>query len=82
MRYLQKTLAEKDYEMEKNNRENSKILEKIENVLEQNKTIARGLSFMHERINEPRNNPPQQRMPFKPVQQKTSMMEGASGRVP
>lgn len=73
-----KTLAEKDYEIEKNNRENTKILEKIENVLDQNKTIARGLSLVHERINEPQNNPPQQRqsMPFRQTQ-KNPMMGGA-----
>jgi hypothetical protein len=48
-----KALAEKDFDIEKNNRENAKILEKIENVLEQNKTIARGLTLMHDKINEP-----------------------------
>jgi hypothetical protein len=80
-----KTLAEKDVDTEKNNRENAKILEKIENVLEQNKTIARGLTLMHDKINEPQQTyPPQmpgpripiqqkQQQPFKPVQ-KTSMM--------
>lgn len=82
-----KALAEKDYEIEKSNKENAKILGKIENVLEQNKTIARGLTLMHDKINEPRNNPPQmqersiinqQKMQFKPVQQKISAMEGAS----
>lgn len=82
-----KALAEKDYEIEKNSKENVKILEKIENVLEQNKTIARGLSLMHERISEPRNSSSQmqeksiintpQKLPFRPIQ-KTSMMEGAS----
>lgn len=50
-----KALAEKDFEIEKNNRENMKILEKIENVLEQNKTIARGLTLMHDKINEPKS---------------------------
>jgi hypothetical protein len=50
-----KALAEKDFDMEKNNRENAKILEKIENVLEQNKTIARGLTLMHDKISEPSN---------------------------
>lgn len=49
-----KALAEKDFELEKSNRENAKLLEKIENVLEQNKTIARGLTLMHDRINEPK----------------------------
>jgi hypothetical protein len=86
-----KALAEKDYELEKSNKENAKILEKIENVLEQNKTIARGLTLVHDRIGEPRSIPPQmheksimhssspQRLPFRPPIQKTSTMEGASG---
>jgi chromosome segregation ATPase len=50
-----KALAEKDFELEKINRENMKLLEKIENVLEQNKTIARGLTLMHDRIGEPKS---------------------------
>lgn len=84
-----KTLAEKDFDLEKNNRENTKILEKLDNVLDQNKTIARGLSLMHDKIKEPPNYysqqpvpkmPPQQKppQPFKPVQPKTSAMEGVS----
>jgi hypothetical protein len=48
-----KALAEKDFDVEKNNRDNTKILEKLENVLEQNKTIARGLTLMHDKITEP-----------------------------
>jgi len=81
-----KALAEKDFDIEKNNKENMKILEKIENVLEQNKTIARGLTLMHDRINEPQNPSsqmleprtlPLQRLPFKPIQ-KTFSIEGIS----
>ena len=79
-----KALTEKDFDIEKNNRENAKILEKIENVLEQNKTIARGLTLMHDKIIEPQSYTPQlptapklpkQQKPqqFKPVQ-KTSLM--------
>lgn len=82
-----KTLAEKDFDIERNNKENMKILEKIESVLEQNKTIARGLTLMHDKINESPIYPPQmpgaripppQKLPFKPVQQKISIMRGAS----
>jgi seryl-tRNA synthetase len=81
-----KALTEKDVDIEKNNRENAKILEKIENVLEQNKTIARGLTLMHDKINEPQNYSPQipeSRIPiqqkplFKPVQ-RTSMVGSIS----
>jgi hypothetical protein len=78
-----KALAEKDFEVEKNNKENAKILERIEDVLEQNKTIAKGITFMHDKINEPSNyqnqmpsskvSPPQ-KLPFRPVQ-KTSILE-------
>ena len=77
-----KALAEKDFEIEKSNRENAKILGKIENVLEQNKTIARGLSLMHDRINEPQGNSSQmsgqrlplpQRLPFRPIQKIPAM---------
>jgi hypothetical protein len=82
-----KVLAEKDFDIEKNNRENARILEKLENVLEQNRTIARGLTLMHDKINEPSNTnsnqgyypsqssqryPSQQPPLFKPAQ-KTSM---------
>jgi hypothetical protein len=81
-----KALTEKDFDIEKNNKENMKILEKIENVLEQNKTIARGLTLMHEKISEPPKFstpaqgpriPPPQKLPFKPVQ-KNFMAEGPS----
>ena len=69
-----KALAEKDFEVEKSNKENIEILGKIDNILDQNKTIAKGLSLMHERIDEPQNYPPRnpplrgpplQRMPIK-----------------
>ena len=64
-----KALAEKDFEIEKNNRENMKIPEKIENVLEQNKTIARGLTLMHDKINEPKSYiSPMERPPMQSMQ--------------
>ena len=73
-----KALAEKDFDIEKNNRENAKILEKIENVLEQNKTIARGLTLMHEKIVEPTAvyspQVPQQRMPQRPLSEETKQL--------
>jgi hypothetical protein len=87
-----KALTEKDYEVEKNNRDNAKILERMEGVLEQNKTIARGLTLINDKISGPQSspqmNPPQMReksimhlapkAPFKPAQN-TSVMEGTSG---
>jgi hypothetical protein len=45
-----KSLAEKDFESEKISKDNKKILERIEAILEQNRTIARGLTLMNEKI--------------------------------
>ncbi len=42
-----KALAEKDFEVEKDNKE---VLDKMNILLDQNKVLARGLSLMHERI--------------------------------
>ncbi|MCX6750732.1 MAG: hypothetical protein NTZ83_04700 [Candidatus Pacearchaeota archaeon] len=87
-----KALAEKDFDVDKNNRDNTKLLEKLENVLEQNKTIARGLTLMHDKITEPLNSQTyypsqlsmsrmqpqiQQQQSFKPAQ-KTSLVGGVS----
>lgn len=81
-----KALAEKDVDTEKNNKQNAKILGRIEEVLEQNKTIARGLTLMHDKINEPPSYPqhaPAPRMPmqqrpqYRPAQ-KTSVAGGVS----
>ena len=55
-----KTLATKEIEKGKGNEETKKILEKIENLSEQNKIIARGLTLLHE----PNENP--QRQQFQP----------------
>jgi len=73
-----KALAEKDFEIEKGNKENVKIIEKIENVLEQNKTIARGLSLMHDKMPGPKSSSSQMhersiihsppKLPFRPIQ--------------
>lgn len=43
-----KALAEKEYGSEKGNKDNEKIIKKIDNLFEQNKIIARGLSLLHE----------------------------------
>lgn len=75
-----KALAEKDFDIEKNNRENAKILEKIENVLEQNKTIARGLTLMHDKINEPAANYPPQRLPPRPLSENTKQLLDLKGK--
>lgn len=43
-----KSLAEKDFNMEQKNKENEQIFEKLNSIAEQNKTIARGLTLIHE----------------------------------
>ncbi len=47
-----KSLAEKDFELDRSNKDNRKIMEKIEGILDQNRTIARGLTLMNEKIEE------------------------------
>ena len=42
-----KAIAEKDFDLGKGNKE---VLERLDNLLDQNKTLARGLTLMHERI--------------------------------
>ncbi len=64
-------LAKKEFDYSKEEKDNKKILEKIDNVLDQNKTIARSLALMHEvthgaeieeelQANPPRQQPPAQ----------------------
>jgi len=43
-----KTLAEKDFNLEKGSEGEKEITNKIDNLLEQNKIIARGLTLLHE----------------------------------
>lgn len=63
-----KTLAERELDLDK--KENKKIMEKIDNLIEQNKIIARGLSLMHERIAEEPSYPEAQIPPQMPPAQK------------
>ncbi|HKL24045.1 MAG TPA: hypothetical protein VJ912_01785 [Candidatus Nanoarchaeia archaeon] len=58
-----RSLAEKDYKEEKQGKadkeemeKKKEIVEKLESVLEQNKIIARGLTLMHEKIDENEQN--------------------------
>jgi hypothetical protein len=63
-----KALAEKDFEQLKDS-DNKEVLEKLNNLLEQNKIIARGITLMGEKNiqpSQPSNIPenlPQRRMP-------------------
>lgn len=57
-----KALAEKDVSLEKTKKDDSELIQKMDSLLDQNKTIARGLTLMHDRISEPA---PMQRMPMR-----------------
>jgi uncharacterized protein YllA (UPF0747 family) len=76
-----KSLAQKDFGAEKGYKDEKKIIEKIDNLAEQNKTIARGLTLIHDRnsqeipyepsIREPQpppKLPPLKRLMTKPTQ--------------
>jgi hypothetical protein len=57
-----KALAEKDFDMQE---ENTDLKEKLDSLIDQNKTLARGVALMHERI--PREQfPPPAPMPHHP----------------
>jgi len=70
-----KVLAEKDFEFERGKKEDKKIIENIDNLIEQNKIIARGIALLHDKnwageteespsqeSNIQTNQPPQQRI--------------------
>jgi len=60
-----KVLAEKDLTIEKTVRDDTKIIQEISNLSEQNKVIARGLTLMHNRLSgEPEQQIERQQMPF------------------
>lgn len=62
-----KTLAEKDLELKKENRDNKQIVEKIDNLIEQNRTIARGVALVHEGNYEQKSMmPPRRSLPSTP----------------
>ena len=68
-----KSLAKNDFESEKGNKNSEDIIEKLDNLIDQNKTIAKGLTLMHEmnperKLQPPRPRPsqsPEQRTPVK-----------------
>ncbi|HLD55796.1 MAG TPA: hypothetical protein VJB35_06055 [Candidatus Nanoarchaeia archaeon] len=43
-----KALAEKDFDLEKDTKDKEKILKKLDDLFDQNKVIARGLTLLHE----------------------------------
>ena len=56
-----KALAEKDFSSKKEGKQDKQLVEKIDNLLEQNRTIARGVALIHETEQTP--NYPPKRMP-------------------
>lgn len=72
-----KALAEKDFNLEKDTKETEKILKRVDNLSEQNKIIARGLTLMNDKLSEEPGasasgrfsfqNPQMQKMPPKAV---------------
>lgn len=60
-----KALAEKDIHSEKGTKDTEEILKKVDNLMDQNKLIARGLTLVHEKIPE---NVPEEREQYIPPQ--------------
>lgn len=58
-----KTLAKKDFDSEKGNKNSEEIIKKLDNLIDQNKTIARGLTLMHEINPKKEFRPPRPRTP-------------------
>jgi hypothetical protein len=75
-----KTLAEKEFNIERGDQNNEKLVDKMDSLLDQNKTIARGLSLLHE-TKPTQNTPIPQQIP-KPEQpmKKSSYQESISNR--
>ena len=59
-------------DVEQNKKDNKEFLQKLDTILDQNKTIARGMTLMHEKINEEspmeEPSPMPMRMPQPPQQ--------------
>ena len=53
-----KSLAKNDFESENENENSKEIIEKLDDLINQNKTIARGLTLMHEMNPERKLQPP------------------------
>lgn len=83
-----KALAEKDFDLKQTNKDEKKIIDRMENMLEQNKVIARGLTLMHDHFDikentpvggaqQPKQMPPQKMFPGQ--EPKTREMQRAPG---
>jgi len=55
-----KSFSEKDFDLDRNKKDNKEMLEKLDNLIDQNKIIARGLTLLHEgETKHPQQAPPQ-----------------------
>ena len=66
-----KTLAEKEFVAEQDKKDNKDIIKKMEDIIDQNKTIARGITLMHDLVtgeesSAPRFTPPATPQMIKP----------------
>ncbi len=60
-----KALAEKDMDIEQGKKDNKEFLQKLDTILDQNKTIARGMTLMHEKINDSSEMEEQPQIPMR-----------------
>jgi len=72
-----KAIADKDFSLGNNNKINNQISERLDNLLEQNKVIAKGITLLHEKDSAPISVPFQNQFinpysqPANPYQPKT-----------
>lgn len=76
-----KSLAKRDFKLEKSTKDDERIIQKLDNLGEQNKIIARGLTLMHDRVPEESGAPrlpqaPPRQMPRPPQQIMPPPMSG------
>ena len=77
-----KTLAKKDFDLEKKSGKiDEEMVSKIDNLLDQNKTIARGLTLLHEPESRQVPLPPMRRPPQAPPGQKPVPKTGSQSNV-
>jgi len=62
-----KALAEKEFVTDKEKKDNRDVVQKMDEIIDQNKVLARGMTLMHDRISE------QEEMPFTQPTQPTSL---------
>ncbi len=62
-----KALAEKEFVTDKEKKDNRDVIQKMDEVIDQNKILARGMTLMHDRISE------QEEMPFTQPSQPKSL---------